>query len=807
MFRMLRHSCVLLIVVGGLAADLSPGIREALGALQRGDFPAAEATLRSELKARPEDGGALTLLGVALDNQKKFQEAADAHRRAAGISPNSPDVWNNYGNHLIGTGDPEGARKLYLRVISLDPSSYNANVQLARLALRAKKGVEALDYVKHLSAVQQDAPNLAPLRLEALYLAGETAQADTLGSRWLAAAREIPGESLAIGMALADAGRFEPAETFLTQALAQTPSDFNVQVNLGLASWHTGHYDRARETLQAALAQQPENVDAIYYLACVNQAVNRTEAAVSLFAQAARLAPQRPDVQRQLALATGDLGALDDSAAAWDRYLKLQPNDDVARRERGLIAFQMGKFEQGVAELRWFVARHPDDAVGHFELGAAENKDDPAQALSEFDRAVALNANFAAAHSARGGLYYQMGNPKAAVVDLEAAASLRPDNAIDLDRLGQTYLALDRTADAVRVLRKAAALSPDDSKTQLHLARALADAGQEAESKAAMDRFRQLGPAVNRAVPGGLVDYLSLSPEQRRADYLARVERQVRQHPDDAQANVNYLRLLLEEGAADRSAETARKIAGLKPPAATLADAGRALLEARQYGPARELLEQAAKTTPSADLELDLAIATFHESGPAEGARLLDRVPDSHRGGDYYLARAEILEASGAADEAAAAVDRALRATPGQTRLYLRACAILLHAGRSEDALRISAAAMEAFAQDREILLLRAVILERAGRTVEAEPLLQRIENRWPEWPDAWTAGGVVLAARGRRDDACVALRTALSLGARSREVKTYLDQLSAGAAGNPPDLIRMLFSKPSDRAAAVRER
>jgi tetratricopeptide (TPR) repeat protein len=797
MFRTLRHLCVLLAVVGGFAADLSPGIREALGALQRGDFPAAEATLRSELKARPGDGAALTLLGVALDNQKKFQEAADAHRRAAAISPNSPDVLNNYGNHLIGTGDSEGARKLYLRVVSLDPSSYNANVQLARLALSGKKGAEALSYVRHLTDVQQNAPNLAPLRLEALYLAGETGEADDLGSRWLATAGNIPGESLVIGMALADAGKFEKAEAFLTQALVRTPSDFNVLMNLGLAAWHAGHHDRARETLRAALAQQPESVDAIYYLACVDQTDNRTEAAIALFAQAARLAPQRADVQRQLALATGDLGALDDSAAAWDRYLKLQPNDDVARRERGLIAFQMGKFEEGVAELRRFVARHPDDAVGHFELGAAENKDDPAQALREFDRALALNANFAAAHSARGGLYYQMGNPKAAVVDLEAAASLRPDNSIDLDRLGQTYLALDRSADAVPVLRKAAALSPDDSKTQLHLARALADAGREAESKTAMERFRQLGPAVNRAVPGGLVDYLSLSPEQRRADYLARVERQVRQHPDDAQANVNYLRLLLEDGDAGRAAETARKIAGIAPPAAVLADAGRALLEARQYGPARELLEQAAKTAPSAGLQLDLAIAAFHESGPAEGARLLDRIPDSGRGGDYYLARAEILEASGAAQEAAAAVDRALSATRVQPRLYLRACAILLHAGRTEDAMRISARAIEAFAQDREILLMRAVILEKAGRTAEAGPLLRRIENRWPEWPDAWTADGVVLGTEGRRDQAGAALRTAVSLGARGQEVKAYLDELSAGADGKPPDLIAVLFSKP----------
>jgi tetratricopeptide (TPR) repeat protein len=553
--------------------------------------------------------------------------------------------------------------------------------------------------------------------------------------------------------------------------------------------------------LQAALAQQPQSVDAMYYLACVNQAGNRTEAAVALLAQAARLAPQRADVQRQLALSTGDLGALDDSAAAWDRYLKLEPNDDVARRERGLISFQMGKFEQGVAELRRFAARHPDDAVGHFELAAAANKDDPAEALREFDRALALKADFAAAHSARGGLYYQMGNPKAAAIDLEAAASLRPDNAIDLDRLGQAYLALDRSADAASVLRKAAALAPDDSKTQLHLARALADAGEEAESKAAMDRFRQLGPAVNHAIPGGLVDYLSLTPEQRHADYLARVERQVRQHPDDPQAHLNYLRLLLEEGAADRAVETARKIAGLKPQAAVLLDAGRALMEARQYGPARQLLEQAAKTAPSADLELNLAVAAFHESGPAEGARLLDRIPDSHRGADYYLARAEIFQASGSSQEAVAAVDRALRATPDQPRLYLRACLILLDAGRIEDALRIGDAAMKPFAQDRTILLLRAIILEKAGRTAEAEPLLLKIETRWPEWPSAWTAGGVLLGTHGRRDEALEALRTAVSLGASGPEVKAYLDALSSGADGKPPALIGLLLSSADARA------
>lgn len=795
MNRILRYCSVSLAVAIGFAADNGPAIREALAALQRGDFAAAERTLRPEVKARPNDGGALTLLGVALDNQKKFQEANQVHRRASASAPNSPDVWNNYANHLLATGDEEGARKLYLRVVALDQAHYNANVQLARLALKGKQGAEALGYFKHLPANQQDAPNLAPMRIEALYLAGETVEADNLTARWLAAAKGDLGGSFSIGLALAAAGKFEKAETFFTQALALAPSDFNVLSNLGVMAWHTGNYQRAREVLQAAQRQQPQNVDVLYSLACVDQADKRPEAAVALLAQAARLAPERSDVQKLLALATGDLGALDDSAAAWDRYLKLEPNDDVARRERGLTAVQMGRFEQGVADLRWFASRHPDDAVGHFELGAAENKDNPAHALAEFDRALALKADFAAARAARGSLYYQLGKPEDALADLEAAVVLRPGDAGSLDRLGQTYLALDRAADAVPVLRKAAALTPDDSKTQLHLARALADAGQVAESKAAMDRFRQLGPAINRAVPGGLVDYLSLTPEQRRADYRGRVERVVHEHPEDAAAQVNYLRLLLEEGESPQAVEVARKIAALKPAAALLADAGRALLEARQYAPARELLEKAVAA--AADVKLDLAIAAFHASGPAEGMRLLDRVPDPARGGDYYLARAEMLDASGNAPDAAAALEQALHTVPRRTGLYLDACSFLLRKGRTNDALRVSGEAMQALARERQILLLRAVVLEQAGRGGEAEPLLEQIQNRWPEWPAGWLAQGIILGRHGRRGEARAALGTALGLGTLSPEVRHYLDELSAGAEGQPPDLTRLLLSKP----------
>lgn len=555
----------------------------------------------------------------------------------------------------------------------------------------------------------------------------------------------------------AKAGEFDKAEALLARALAGDPGNFKVLYNLGVAASFAGHHERAREVLETALRQQPQNVNALYSLAYVNLALKRKDAALRLVAQAAQLSPQRSDIQKLLAIVTGDLEAYADSLAAWDRYLKLEPNDDFARRERGFAAVRTGQFEPGIAELEWFLKRHPDDPVGHYELGLAESQRDPARALAHLDRALALKPGFAEARAARGGMHYRQGKPETAVADLEAAAAHRPNDAFTLDRLGQTYLALDRAADAVRVLRRAAALAPEDSTIQLHFGRALAEAGQTAESQVAMDRFRQLGPSKKRAVPAGLLEYLSLAPDRQRADYRARVEKAVGGNPRDAATQARYLQLLLEDGKLDEAAATARRIAGLKPGAAALAGAGRALLASRQYPLAKELLEQAAGESPSPEVALDLAIATFHATGAGPALQLMDRVPESGRSVDYYLARAHMLAAAGRTEDLASVLellDKAERALPGS----------------------------------REVLLAKATTLELAGRSGAAEPLLKQILNRWPEWHAGWVAQGIVLGNRGRFEEARRALETAVALGARSPEVHYCLAGFTLRSAPNMLD-------------------
>ncbi|HYW47226.1 MAG TPA: tetratricopeptide repeat protein [Bryobacteraceae bacterium] len=740
----------------------APGaeLRDAAAALQRSDFQAAEHILRAEVAAHPENAWALSMLGAALDKLNRIPEADAFHRRASAAAPRSTEVLNNYGAHLWLSGQEKEAGKIYRQIVALDPAHYNANLQLSRLALKAGDVSEALGCLDRLPAAQQARPEVALIRLEALYAAGDRQQADALAERLAEQARGDANLAAAAASALLNAGQFARAESLLEIALQQTPANFTVLYNLGIAATRAGHYGRARDVLQAALRQQPRNIDILYGLAYAEYASRQWEAAVQLLSQAARLDPHRADVQRLLALAATDLGALDDASAAWDRYLKLEPDDAAARRERGYTAVQRGHPEEGLADLEWFAARNPGDAAGHYELGQAERGRDLEKAMQHFDRALQIDPNYVPALAARAAIYNQQANPEEALKDLEKAARLRPDDAVTLDRLGQTYQALDRTADAVPALRKAAELAPGDSKTLLHLARALADSGSIEESKAAMDRFRQLGPEKKSGVPAGFVEYVALTDEQRHTAYRSRLQKAIREHPNDAALRVDYLKVLLGDGHLEEAAAAARAILEMQPGTTVLADAGRALLAAKQYGLACELFRTAETAGAPAAVGADLAVAT-------------------------RLAEAEKLQAAGDAEGARREWEQALETAPGNPDLYRQAAAFLVRNGRAEDAVRLLDQALGRFPKDRRILLLRAAAAELAGNSRAAEQSLAEIHDQWPEWYSGWALRGMVLAAGHRFEDAQKALETAIALGASGPEVYFYLAE-SAVSAGSP---------------------
>jgi tetratricopeptide (TPR) repeat protein len=134
-----------------------------------------------------------------------------------------------------------------------------------------------------------------------------------------------------------------------------------------------------------------------------------------------------------------------------------------------------------------------------------------------------------------------------------------------------------------------------------------------------------------------------------------------------------------------------------------------------------------------------------------------------------------MLDASGKSDEAAAALEEALRAAPKRADLYWNTAAFLSVHGKTAEALRLLDQATRDLPDVREIPLAKAIALEMSGQTAGAGDLLKEVRSRWPEWPAGWVARGILLENHGSFEEARQAMETAVSLGARSAPAYYYL--------------------------------
>ena len=324
-----------------------------------------------------------------------------------------------------------------------------------------------------------------------------------------------------------------------------------------------------------------------------------------------------------------------------------------------------------------------------------------------------------------------------------------------------------------------------------------------------MGRYRQMRPTQ---APRDLMRYLSLTPEQQRADYRARVEKAVRDKPGDANAQLHYLKLSLEEGQTDQALKAARTIASMKAGAAVLADAGRAMLEARQFASSKMLLESAAAIDNSGGLELPLAIAAFHSAGAQEGLKHLERVPEPARNADYYLARAQMLDAAGNTAEGLASLERARRDAPDRIEIYWQEVVFLKKDGRTKDALELLEGAGKSLPLQPWFPVLRAALLETGGQTEQARALLENARRRWPEVAGVWVAEGLIVAAHGSAEEGRRLLETAVSLGAHSPEVWACLADVTLRSAPGRIDdakhaIAQALQAAPDDKAIQAVQR
>jgi Flp pilus assembly protein TadD len=95
-------------------------------ALNRRQFSEAESRIRKMLKSRAGDPHLLVLLGIALLEQGKIDDAIQALKKATRRKSGSPESHFNLGLALTKSGDFAGAAQAFEAVLAIEPKDVEA---------------------------------------------------------------------------------------------------------------------------------------------------------------------------------------------------------------------------------------------------------------------------------------------------------------------------------------------------------------------------------------------------------------------------------------------------------------------------------------------------------------------------------------------------------------------------------------------------------------------------------------------------------------------------------------------------------
>ncbi len=155
----------------------------------------------------------------------------------------------------------------------------------------------------------------------------------------------------------------------------------------------------------------------------------------------------------------------------------------VEHNDAGVVLHKQGKIDQALAAYQRAIALQPLYAAAHFNLGNAwKDKRRLDLAIASFHRAAAINPAFTEAHTNLGIALFQAGQIDAGIASFHRAVSINPRFPEACFNLGRAYAGIGRTEEAVTWYRRTIALDSGSVMAHNNLGTALAELGNNDEA-------------------------------------------------------------------------------------------------------------------------------------------------------------------------------------------------------------------------------------------------------------------------------------------------------------------------------------
>lgn len=518
------------------ASALAPkaaGLHSALGlsklALGENDRAVAEMETAVNLDVKsPKAGVLLVMTQLRL---KQYDKALAAAKVIENEQPDSPLGYNLQGAAYLGKRDFAAARASFEKALSIQPTSFPAVMNLARLDLQekkpdiAKKRLEAfLDKDKKNIQVMTALAGLAQSQ-------GQTKEA----TDWLERASNENPDVLQPAMMLAtryiQTGEKQKALALAQKLLGPNPENPDVLDIMAQAQFANGDKPAALETYNKIAAIKPDSALAQFRIASIHMAMQNQSAASDALKKALEIQPDYLDAQLALASIEAGNGNYEQALSLARQIQKKNAKSPIGHMLEGDVlmkqkkpelavkpyeqAFaigksgplmvklhaalsQAGKGKEANSRLTQWLQEHPADIGTRMYLAATyfaekQNK----AAIEQFQAILRQDPKNAVALNDLAWTYQQEKDPRA-LEFAEKANQSAPDSPATLDTLGWILVEQGNISRGLPLLEKASSLAPDDAEIHYHLILGLVKSGDKTKARKELERLMAAGKTFSR---------------------------------------------------------------------------------------------------------------------------------------------------------------------------------------------------------------------------------------------------------------------------------------------------------------------
>lgn len=256
-----------------------------------------------------------------------------------------------------------------------------------------------------------------------------------------------------------EAGDYEQARAILEEAARKAPGNGTAAYYLGVACEKLGDMPAAERHYQEAMRLAPELTEAAINLGALHIDAGNFDKAVAVTRAALKRQPNDAALQINLGMALEGQGDKQAAVEAYGRALQAGEANPTLRWQYAALLLETGEKARAAEELKLALSGAGEDRALLASIGRALGASGSyAECVKALDRAIALG-DAAELRVGRGLCRHSLDDETGASADFEAAIGLAPEYAAAHYYLGRSLLALGKRDAAIRSLEKSAKLA------------------------------------------------------------------------------------------------------------------------------------------------------------------------------------------------------------------------------------------------------------------------------------------------------------------------------------------------------------